>query len=188
MRRQTTSAEAAAGPHRRAHVAQGRHRVGEEHHAHPREDVVVGPVEVGDLDVTDAEVDVVDAGRRGLLARHLEERLGDVDADHLTVADQFGEPPRRVAEAAADVEGAIAGDRRVLGQRDLAVGAEPGGHRVAEAEEALEERAAPGLGGLGVCGGDLGGDVAHRLIPRRSVGYPEQTLRIQPIRPSTSPM
>ena len=102
MRRQTTAQNRPPGAERYPDVAQSLHGVGEEHDPHARERVVEGLPELGGLDVADLEADVLDAGLLGLLARGLDERLGDVDADRLPLgAHQRGQPLRRVAEAAA---------------------------------------------------------------------------------------
>ena len=144
-------AEATARRHRGADVRECRDRIGEEHDPHPREDVVVGTAEVGDLGVGDDEAGVGDSGLLGLARGGLEERRRDVDADRLALGpDQLGQAPGRVAEAAADVENAVSGARWAQVDRGVAVGAEALGDDVAIGQEALEERPVPGLDRLRV--------------------------------------
>ena len=86
-------------------VAERLHRVGEEHHPHPRERVVVGTSQVADLHVGREEVDVLDPRLSRLLDRGLDEGLRDVHAGGVAFgADQGGQLLGGVAEAAADVE------------------------------------------------------------------------------------
>jgi hypothetical protein len=130
---------------------------GEEHDPHAGEGVVEALAELGDLDVPAREADVVDPGILGLRPRRRDERLGDVDPERLALgADQRREPLGRVAEAATQVEGSVAGLGRMRLHRRLAVRAEPGGYEVAELDEAVEQRPAPRLHRLPVgCGNRL---------------------------------
>src|SRR3954462_8715763 len=71
-------------------------------------------------------------------------------------AHELRDPLRRVAEAAADVEHALPRTRREQAQRGFAVLAEARYEDLAELDEAVEERAVPGDGGLFVDTGPLG--------------------------------
>ena len=150
-------AKPSARGERRPNVAQRLHRVGEEHDPHPREGVVEGLPELGHLDVADFKADVLEARLLGLLACGLDERLRDVDPDRLaTLADQSGQPLRRVAEATAKIDDLVARPWRMGPHRGFAMGAEPTGDELAKANEGLEQRSAPGLDRLTVrCGGGL---------------------------------
>jgi hypothetical protein len=149
LRRQTTAQKRPAGGEGLTDVAQCLDRTGEEHDPHSREGVVEALLEGGRLHVPDGEAEVADAGLRRLLAGDLDEGLGDVDPDSLTRgANQPGEPLRGVAKAATDVQDLASGRRRILGESRLAMGSEPVGDQRAEADEALEERPAPGVGRL----------------------------------------
>ncbi len=118
FRRQTTATSCAAGLQGLADVAERLNGVGEEHHAHSREGVVVGAAEIHDLNVPGEEVDVLDAGLASLRDRRLDERLGDVDAHRCALrADQLRELLRRIPEAAADVEDPVAWARRMQPHR-----------------------------------------------------------------------
>ena len=100
--------QAAPGTQCAGDVAERLHRIGEEHHPHPRERVVVGTSQVADLHVGREEVDVPDSLLPRVLDRGLDEGLGDVHAGGMALgADQGGQLLGGVAEAAADVEDAI---------------------------------------------------------------------------------
>ena len=135
--------ELGARHERAADVAQRGDRVVEEHRPEARERAVERAVErEALLDVGDGEVRVRDARR--ILDRGLDEARRGVDPDRLALrADQLGDLPRAVTEAAADVEHALAGLRRMQPQRLVAVARQAGREEVLEAHEALEQRAVP---------------------------------------------
>src|SRR4051794_39884296 len=121
-------------------------RVAEEHRSHAREGHVVGAAEGVRLDVGPLEARVGDAQPGRLAPRGLDELRSGVHADRLTLcAHQPGDPLRRVAEPAADVDDALAPLRRVQRQPRLAVRAETGGDDLAKLHKTVIERPIPRL-------------------------------------------
>ena len=146
-------AEAAAGLERVVDVAHGRDRAGEEHRPEARERVVERVGERRCLDVGDLEARVRDAELACVRFGRLDEARRDVDAERGTGrADELGQLHRRVAEAAADVEHAVALGGRERLHRGGAVQRERGDDQVLEADEAVEEHAVPGALSLFVLG------------------------------------
>ncbi len=138
--------EWSAGRHRSAHVSQRRDRVGEEHGAEAGEDVVVGAGEVGHLHVGRLEAHVLDTDLVGVRASGLDHALRNVNAVGVPFGtDDSGEPDRRVAQPAADVEDAIARLGRDFRQRRLSVIGQTPGDDVAELDPAVVEDPVPGL-------------------------------------------
>jgi hypothetical protein len=167
----------AAGTERAGDVAKRLDGVGEEHHPHPGEGVVVGASQVADLDVGREEVDVLDPRLLGLGDRGLDERLGDVHTGGVALpADQGGQLLRGVTEAAADVEDAVSRRGGTELHRRIPVGLQARDDQIPEFDEAVEEHPAPGLGRLLV----LGVDGRHGLI----VSPHSRLLHAAMVRPS----
>ena len=144
--RHTIWARLPAGLQRLAYVPQRGNRRHEEHRAEARERPVVGPAQVVVLHVGDEEFRVANARGRGVLLARRDEALGAVDTDRFARrADEARDLDRAVAEAAADVEHALAGAEQAARQQFVAVSREPGHEQVLEALELVEQHRVPGF-------------------------------------------
>jgi hypothetical protein len=128
-----------------------RARAEEEHRPEAREREVEAVLERGRLNVGHLEADVRHARLRRLVASGLDEAGGGVHADGLAGrAQEPGDPPRRVAEAAPDVQHALPGLRWHQPKRCLPVRAKARGHDLPKPHKPLEQRPVPGVDRLGV--------------------------------------
>ena len=143
-------------------IAHAGSRILEEHGAEPGERDVELRLELGGLGVDGGELRVVEAGRGGVAARDLEERLAAVGAERTTArADAFRDLQRGLAEAAAHVEHPVAGLQAEAVERAAAVCVAHRDEQFTEAEERLIEHVVPELDVLGIGGWR---DGHHRTI------------------------
>lgn len=131
--------------------------------------VVVGVVELGQLDVEGLVGDVPEAHVLRLLLGEDDEALGDVDAVRMAIGpDQLRDLLRRLAEAAADVERPPARRWGVGLERPVAEPGEAADQDLPVPDPDVEERPVPGVGRFDVVleGPDLfGGHQAPSLWP-----------------------
>ena len=141
------------GPERAAHVAEPRDRIGEEHRAEAGEDEVERGPGQRNLGVAAREAQVLDPGLLAVSLRGGQEGVAAVHAHDLAFGpDDLGELDRGVAEPAADVEHAVPGPHRQLGEHHLAVTGQPLDENVAKADEFGRQDLVPKSHGLGVLG------------------------------------
>jgi hypothetical protein len=140
-----------------AHVAKPRDGIGEEHGAEAREDEVELGLGQRDLGIAAHQRDVVEAAGLDVLAGEVEEGVAAVDADDVALrADAPGQLDGGVAEAAADIEDAVARVHRQGGEHGLAVLGEPIDEDVPEADELRRQDLVPELDESGILGRGLG--------------------------------
>ena len=176
-----------------AHVAQRPHGVGEEHRPETGEDAVEPATEATGLDIGDLESNIGGPGLTRFGAGRVNEARRGVHAHDLALgSDHVGDLLCHVAEPTAHVKHPLARLRRMQRERPVAVSTVSGEDQMAVLREAVEQDAVPGLDSLFVGCRDLGFHGAM-IGPRRTPvqcysfedgRYPEQSTRIQPIRPS----
>jgi hypothetical protein len=148
-----------------AHVAKPRDGIGEEHGAEAREDEVELGLGQRDLGIAAHQGDVGQAAGLDVLAGVVEEGVAAVDADDVAFrADAPGQLHGGVAEAAADIEHAVAGIDRQRGEHRLAVLGEPVDEDMLEADELRRQDLVPEPDELGVRRGRAVGVCASTLM------------------------
>jgi 3',5'-cyclic AMP phosphodiesterase CpdA len=143
--------------------------------------MVIGTAEVVVLDVGDEKSRVGDTSGRRIPATGFDESVGTIDADRLALrAHESRDPDRAVAEAATDIEHAVARPVEAARQELVAVPGEARDQEVLEALELVEQHRVPGFDDdvvlvLGQhdascvhCGPASSGGLTVRKVQRRS--------------------